>query len=444
MAGAREKDFVVNITKLTKAVNQKGFGLIMLYDTEHDSKYSLYQDISAVGEAFPISSKVYKIASRIFGQKPKVQQIAIIGNTNLEEKDGTKGVYTLTITKKFEQDDILNLNGKEYKCVSSEPSKDKNEFTGDDIQKQITSLKTLIQKYENSFDITTTTSTIVFTQKIAGQGAIPTLNIKGTAIANIQNTVKEKLLTGMIAYLNQIRDKYTDPFFLVCTDNSDDTIKRLSNWIDTQEMMYFVTSQNLSAPKLVRSENTVIMYHDDINSYVAEGLASYLATAKVGGVTAKFKEVKGVQEAKITTSQLSELHKANGFTYIEKMGLLQTTEGKTTSGEYIDVVMGAYWIQFKMEEGLAYLAANSEKIGFDNKGISQMVAVCNNVLKRAAFEQDIILTDKDDNAKYEVSFVPREQTDPNDVANRNYTGIKWTAKLAGAIHKAVVSGILEY
>ena len=444
MAQAREKDFVVNITKLTKAVNQKGFGLILIYDTQHKKDYELYQSISAVGEAFPVDLKAYKIASRIFGQKPKVQSIAIAGNTDLQETDGTKAVHTLTLTKKFENNDVININGKDYTFVSASPNKDKNQFTGTDIQSQITDLESLVTKYEKDFDISSTATNIVFTQKIAGDGALPIVLIKGVGQANIVNTTKEKLPTGLIAFLNQLRDKYQDPFFLVCTDNSDDTIKKLSNWIDTQEMMYFTTSQNLQSPKLVRSENTVIMYHNDEDSFVCEGLAGYLATAKVGGVTAKFKEIKGVQEAKITATQLSNLHKDNGFTYIEKMGLLQTTEGKTTSGEYIDVVMGAYWIQFKMEEGLAYLAANTPKIGFDNKGISQMVAVCENVLKRAAFEQDIILVDKDGNAKYQIEYITREMSDPNDVANRNYTGIQWTAKLAGAIHKATVSGILEY
>lgn len=444
MAQAREKDFVVNITKLTRAVNQRGFGLILIYDTEHDKEYGIYQDISAVSESFPVDSKVYKIASRIFGQKPKVQNIAIAGNTKMQETSGTKGVHTLTVTKKFETGDVLSINGIDYKFAPSSPNKDKNEFTGSDIQTQIANLQPLISKYEKDFDVTSTASTVVFTQKIAGDGELPIILISGAGQANIRNTTTEKLPTGMIAFLNQLRDKHSEAFFLVCTDNSDNAVKKLSNWIDTQEMMYFTTSQNLQAPKLVRSENTVIMYHDDQDSYACEGLAGYFATAKVGGVTGKFKEIKGVQAAKITSTQLSELHKNNGFTYIEKMGLLQTTEGKTTSGEYIDVVMGAYWIQFKMEEGLAYLAANTPKIGFDNKGISKMVSVCVNVLKRAAFEQDIILIDKDDNAKFQVNYVTREMTDPNDVANRNYTGIKWSAKLAGAIHKATVSGILEY
>ena len=444
MAQAREKDFVVNITKLTRAVNQRGFGLILIYDTEHDKEYGLYSDISAVGESFPTSSKAYKIASRIFGQKPKPQTVAIAGNTKMTETDGTKAVYTVTVQTAFASGDIFNINGKQYKFMAADPSKDKDEFTGENIQAQINSLKPLISKYEIDFDITTTATTIIFTQKIAGDGDIPVISITGTGKATVTTTTPAVLPTGMIAFLNQLRDKYQDPFFLVCTDNSDDAIKKLSGWIDTQEMMYFVTSQSLLAPKLVRSENTVVMYHNDVNAYVAEGLASYLTTAKVGGVTAKFKEIKGVMEAKVTSTQLSALHKSNGFTYIEKMGLLQTTEGKTTSGEYIDVVMGAYWIQFKMEEGLAYLAANTPKIGFDNAGISKMVAVCNHVLKRAAFAQDIILVDKDENAKYQIEYIPREDTDPNDVANRNYTGIKWTAKLAGAIHKATVSGTLEY
>lgn len=450
MAKAREKDFVVNITKLTKAITQKGFGLIMIYDTEQDSEYGIYSDITAVGETFPVDSKAYKIASRIFGQSPRPQNIAICGNTNLVETAGTKGVYTLNITTPFGVGDIIEINGNKYTFVAENPNVDKNEFSGVDAETQAKSLKAVVEKLENEFDITANLASLTFTQKVVGTGNIPMIFVSSTLVTlpngevEITETTQQILPTGFIAFLNQVRDKYSEAFFLVCTDNSDDTIKKLSSWVDTQDMMYFVTSQNLSAPKLVRSENTVIMYHDDVNAFVAEGLASYLTTAKVGGVTSKFKTINGVMEANLTTTQLQELHKNNGFTYIEKMGVLQTTEGKTTSGEYIDVVMGAFWIRFKMEEEMAYLAVNTPKIGFDNRGIGLMVGVCNAVLKRAAFEQDIILINSDEKAEYNISYVTRENTSKNDIANRYYTGISWRAKLAGAIHKAVINGILEY
>ena len=451
MVKAREKDFVVNITKLTKAITQKGFGLIMIYDTEHSNEYNIYSDITAVGEVFPVDSKAYKIASRIFGQSPRPQNVAIVGNTNLEETQGTKGVHTLSITTPFVAGDIIEINGNKYAFVEENANIDKNEFTGLDANTQATSLQRVVSKMENQFDVTVNLGTLIFTQKVVGTGDIPSIftnstliSGKSTGTCNIENTTPQVLPTGFIAFLNQTRDKYSEPFFLVCTDNSDDTIKKLSNWIDTQDMMYFVTSQNLNAAKLVRSEQTVVMYHNDVNAFVAEGLASYLTTAKVGAVTSKFKTINGVLEASLSTTQLQELHKNNGFTYIEKMGVLQTTEGKTTSGEYIDVVMGAFWIRFKMEEALAYLAINTPKIGFDNRGIGMMVGECNTVLKKAAFEQDIILIDSNDKPQYNISYVTRENTSKNDIANRYHTGISWTAKLAGAIHKSVINGTLEY
>lgn len=335
---AKDKDFVVNISKLTKAVRQAGFGLILIVDTQRELEYAEYETISAVGDAVTNQSKSYKIASRIFSQKPSPTSVAIVGKNITEDTDGSK------LTK----------------------------------------------------------------------------------------------------LLNDVTQEHGEYFFLVCTDNSDTTIKKISEFIDTQEKMYFVTTQSAIVAQQVNSENTVIMYHDDADSYVAEGLASYFATAKVGSATAKFKTVAGVKAANISTTQLVDLHKNNSFSYIEKYGILQTTEGKTTSGEYIDVVMGAYWIKFKMEEGLVYLSANNSKISYDNVGISKMIAVCNRVLRDAALVQNIILINKDGVPQFEVKYIPREDTDPNDIANRKYTGISWTAKLSGAIHKAFISGTLEY
>ena len=233
-------------------------------------------------------------------------------------------------------------------------------------------------------------------------------------------------------------------FYLDTTTNTNADIMAISEWIDTQEKMYFVTSQSILSAKLIRSEQTVVMYHNDENAYAAEGLVSYLATAKAGGVTAKFKEIKGVESASITKENLDILHKNNGFTYLNNKGVLQTTEGKTTSGEYIDVVIGSFWIQFQMEAAMAKLAAENGKIGYDNAGIALIVSTCKSVLNKAANEQDIILRDKDGKPVFAVDYVSREDSDKNEVANRRYNGVSWHATLAGAIHGGEISGVLEY
>lgn len=331
-----KKDFIVNITKLTQAVSQKGFGLPLILGTSKDVPYALYGGIEEVGKAFGEESKEYKIAARLFGQNPAPSEIAMIGV--LYDADPTKLVVTL----------------------------------------------------------------------------------------------------------NTLIDTENDWYFLMCTENSNDVVQALSEWIDTQMKMYFVTTQDLTAPSLLESEQTVVMYHETEDAYVAEGLVSLAATSNPGSLSFKFKTVNGVQASKITSTELAQLHEDGGFSYVRKMGVLQTTEGITTSKEYIDVVMGAHYIQSRMEEECMYLAINNKKISYDNTGIAMLAGVCRDVLTRAT-DMDIILRDDETNkGVFTIDITKREDVSKNDIANRIYNGIKWTASLAGAIHSGTITGYLVY
>ena len=332
------KDFIVNITKLTKAITQQGFGLPLILATTKAHPYTLYNDISELAEDFPSTTKTYKIASRIFGQNPAPAQIAVCG--------------------------VL------YDDVEGEAS-------------------------------------------------------------------------DLVDALNTLVETNNDWYFLVCDRNDAGIISALSEWVDTQIKMYFVTTQALNTAATLESERTVVMYHDDEDAYVAEGLVAWAATHDPGSLTFKFKTVNGVSEADITATELAALHEANGFSYIRKMGVLQTTEGMTTSGEYIDVVMGGDFLKVRMEEEAAYLAVNTLKIPYDNQGISMLMSCVDRVLKQGV-TKGIILQDENGNGVYEITVVKREDTSKNDIANRVYNGVRWTAKLAGAIHSGTISGILEY
>ncbi len=331
-----KKDFIVNITKLTEAVSQKGFGLPLILGTSKEVPYALYGGIEEIGEAFGAESKEYKIAARIFGQNPAPQEIAMLGV--LYDEDPTK----------------------------------------------------------------------------------------------------------LITALNTLIDTDNDWYFLACSENSNDVVQALSTWIDTQMKMYFVTTQDLSLLELLESEQTVVMYHNDVNAYVAEGLVSLAATNDPGSLTFKFKTVNGVQASDITSAELTKLHQDGGFSYVKKMGVLQTTEGITTNKEYIDVVMGVHYIQAKMEEECMYLAINNNKIPYDNTGIAMLTGVARDVLTRATDMGIILRNDETLKGEFTVNITKREDTSKNDIANRVYNGIKWTASLAGAIHSGLISGYLVY
>ncbi len=125
------------------------------------------------------------------------------------------------------------------------------------------------------------------------------------------------------------------------------------------------------------------------------------------------------------------------------MGVLQTTEGKVTNGEYIDVVLGAYFLKFRIEEEAMYLAINTKKIPYSNTGIGMLIGIVDSVFKQGV-RQGIILEDNDGNGVYEINALTREEVSKNDVANRVYNGLEATATLAGAIHSGTFDIVLVY
>ena len=318
-------DFPVNIQRKTVGVSERGFGTILIFDPSQNINFK-YITAENVKE-FSTESKVYKLASRLFMQKPQPQKVAVVGKS-------------------------------------------------------------------------------------------------GTAVESFKKVLEET----------------NDFFFLTCTDNSVETIKGLSNLCQVNNKVYAVTVNDYEDAKKLFEEvydNTFVMYHDDSDSFVAEALAVVMSY-KVGGKTAKFKTLQGVKAADVSTTQVKELHKSNLFTYVEKLGVLQTSEGKMLSGEYIDVILGEYWIRFRMEERMQRLALTQDKIPYTNRGIGMLVGVAELVLTEAV-AMGIV-----EEGQYRVDYKVREDVDSNEVALRKYDYILWTAMLQGAIHTGQISGILTY
>ncbi len=318
-------DFPVNIQRKTVGVSERGFGTILIFDPSQDINFK-YITAENVKE-FSTESKLYKMASRLFMQKPQPQEVAVVGKN-------------------------------------------------------------------------------------------------GAAVEGFKKVLEE---TG-------------DFFFLTCTDNSVETIKGLSNLCQVNNKVYAVTVNDYEDAKKLFEEvydNTFVMYHDDSESFVAEALAVVMSY-KIGGKTAKFKTLQGVKAANVSLTQVNELHKSNLFTYVEKLGVLQTSEGKMLSGEYIDVILGEYWIRFRMEERMQRLALTQDKIPYTNRGIGMLVGVAELVLTEAV-AMGIV-----EEGQYRVDYKVREDVDSNEVALRKYDYILWTAMLQGAIHTGQISGILTY
>lgn len=248
----------------------------------------------------------------------------------------------------------------------------------------------------------------------------------------------------LISFLNDLMDINNEWFFLTCTDNSPETIKAIAAFAEMQDKIYATTTQDVeraedgsytSVITELEYDNTFIPYHEDKDSFLGEGLA-VIMSHKIGEKTAKFKTIKGVLESKARASMIDFLHENGSFTYKRKLGNLETTEGYVTNKEYIDTIIGEYWIRFRMEEAAQRVASTNDKIPYTNPGIGLLVGAAEEVLSEAVEKN--ILND------YMVTYRRREDVSSNDVALRQYKHILWVGQMAGAIHKGTIEGVLTY
>lgn len=69
----------VQITRETKPISEKGFGLPLILGTTKAAPYKVYREIEDVVKDHPVDTKEYKMAQRMFGQEPRPQEIAMYG-----------------------------------------------------------------------------------------------------------------------------------------------------------------------------------------------------------------------------------------------------------------------------------------------------------------------------------------------------------------------------
>ncbi len=239
--------------------------------------------------------------------------------------------------------------------------------------------------------------------------------------------------------LNKLLDEQkSDWFFLASTINDGPSVKKLAQFAENNDKVYFATIQDLSiVENLKETKNTAIGYHENETDFLAEGLMVNMAMSLAGSRTAKFEQVPGSVPSDISLKEIKKLHKDNGFTYIRSKGVNYVSEGKMTDGSYIDITLGAYFIKFRLEDALFMLAINNPKVGYNDIGIGMMVAEAETVLKRAT-AQGIILSEGGKGA-YEVTALTRKEMPRSEVANRRYNGIFAKAIVDGAIHDGEVT-----
>lgn len=248
-------------------------------------------------------------------------------------------------------------------------------------------------------------------------------------------------------FLPKVMDK--DFYFLVSTSSTTENIIPIADAVEAADSkQFFASSNNLTDVAAIKAKgykNTTIFYHTTVDNYPEAALVGEAGSKPVGSITWKGQRLVGVQPLDITAAELKAIHDAGAITYVTKAGDPVTSEGKTVSGEYIDVIHAKHFTIYSIEYEVQKLFNNArnQKIGYDNSGIAQIEGAVRTVLQRCLL-QGIIARDADGVGKYSTTFKTREQTTALERASRAYTGGSFEFELAGAIHETTIRGVVTY
>lgn len=100
----------------------------------------------------------------------------------------TAAVHTLTVVASFAAADTITINGTIYTCVATGETPGENEFLVGNATAVATALKALVEANETDFTVTRSTATLLFTQAVAGVGAILVIATSAVGAATIATT----------------------------------------------------------------------------------------------------------------------------------------------------------------------------------------------------------------------------------------------------------------
>ena len=253
----------------------------------------------------------------------------------------------------------------------------------------------------------------------------------------------------------------SDWYGLACATRDVAEQKLIADWTETNKKFYGVSSADtdiLDTPvgesstiagyvKENNLERTFVIYNAEADTKSAE--CAYFGKFLVltpGSYTCMFKKLSLITADDISSTKSTNALDKNCNLYQSVGGTTITMEGKVGSGEFMDIIIFIDWLQARIQETVFIQLVNAPKIPFTNAGITIFknaiegpldLGQVNGGISPEAYDEDGVQI-----GGYRIE-VPKLQDVPlADRTARFLDNVKFTAWLAGAIHKVKVNGVV--
>jgi len=447
----------VQISKQTATVSRVGFGvpLILTYHTKDAGRVLEFTSASsmlvAAGGPFATTDMAYVLANAAFSQDPRPDRVLIGRRVN-------PTIRTVTITPRSGviSGETYPLNNTAYTVtINGTPFTFTTDATAT-VAEITLGLTGLINGGTENVLATDNTTSITIA-KAATPGGIATAGVPFTIaqdrrlmeIEDVTPAAAGGDLASEIAAIQAVNDDWYgiagDWWGTVentAVANAIEGLPKLHIAATPDDNTYDVAvttdiGSDLQALALAR---TAIYHHPQPELGIAAAVLGKNLPKDPGSITWKFKTLAGIPVTEYTAGEKTTLGNKNIERYIRIAGVNITCDGKTSSGEFIDVTRFIDWLTARMQENVFFRLANSDKIPYTNPGIG----VAENEV-RGTLNLGISVGGLAADPPPIVTVPNAIVGSPNgvsavDKANRLLSSIEFCATLAGAIHAVEING----
>lgn len=419
----------VNISRETTAVTRASFG-VMLHlsltrvfdDGEMWREYTSAADLLTDG--FKATDTAYLAANALFSQE-------VAPETMIVAERPTTDTITLTPTAQNSTAYTVTINGTAFTFTSDASAT---------VAEICAGLTAAINAGAEPVTATDNTTTVGLAPDVASTY----FSLTTTSNLAIGYTASNSFATD-IAAVREVQDTW---YAITVHSHEKTDIKAVAAVIEPLKKIYAYssgvaailavdTTDVASELQALGYDRTFGLYDEGANTTFGEcAWLGVMLPKDPGSATWKFKTLTGVTQDSITTTESTRARAKNINTYESIGGVDITREGVMASGEFIDVIVGADWLEAQIEENVYSRFVNSDKIPYTDAGATVIEGEIRKCLQDAV-DADYITSD------YTVT-VPKVATVSSATkATRVFPTITFQATLAGAIHKTTINGVVS-
>jgi hypothetical protein len=261
--------------------------------------------------------------------------------------------------------------------------------------------------------------------------------------------------------LNNIYNENNDWYGLCNVGHLETRTVKFAQWVEAHEKLFVTVLSavtNASAPgtdttstaALLKAGNffrTAWWYSTDIKNFPDVAIASKSFTKYPGQETWANQRLSAATSFYLPETTAQNVFAKNGNTFEPFRNINVTQNGKTTGGEWIDVIRFRDWLCDEIKVNI-FQQMIDNRIPYTDPGIAIIRSRLQQSLDRGVQRGGIAPPELDSDGNIIPSYtvsVPLAFTVPANVkATRILQDVYFTARLAGAIHVVQIQGVLTY